>query len=663
MPSIHTFDVFDTALVRTVAQPGDIFRLIAERIWPDNTDVDRARSMREDFISARVEAERTSRQNCAPRQDCSLADIWDELKAKHPSLPAEANAELEEAVERDNIVANPAIAKRIGKLRAQGKRVIFISDIYHSRSFVFGLLHQAGLVADIADVYVSSEFGSLKATGRLFVEVAACEGVQPSAFEHTGDNPRSDFASPRALGATATLYPDARLNPVEEALLRAGPRDIGCSRLVATMRLARLASPRPRGSIVTALLGPLAVVLAAWSLGEATRSGAAKLYYVARDGYVPWLAAAAMREAFPEVESRYIQLSRHSLVAAVPQLGEFGVFWIQQSWSGHSLAEIAGLTGHDWSDIEPALHDVLPDASGETVLSDIEDIRAFVAVLDASRHGPDRVKLSQGVLAYLRGEGMLDDAPFLIFDVGWYLNLQAALKAVLTQNAKSGFQAEFQGGFQGGLYLGLSLGRVSEALAGPARALAYEEPYSLDLPEGANQIFDRRILVEHLLGLAPHGTARGYRAHPGNRVQVIEGPIDETRKETASEIAEGICSFAALAAPFARALAQENLAERLVMTLFRHVFEDPAPYDLTALKDLTVEADSGKGVPSGVVEPWRGRTILLQCIPYRVRVRLGLNHGPTFWPEASRANSGRTQLLALDMVKGTRRFLGRVVQR
>ena len=57
---VHSFDVFDTSLIRKVAAPTDIFRVLGEVV---------ARSIRitnqsefiEDFVSARILAERNAR--------------------------------------------------------------------------------------------------------------------------------------------------------------------------------------------------------------------------------------------------------------------------------------------------------------------------------------------------------------------------------------------------------------------------------------------------------------------------------------------------------------------------------------------------------------------------------------------------------------------------
>ena len=658
MATVYSFDVFDTALTRRVALPADIFRLTARALAP-SVETSALIDFEAEFVSARIAAERAARARVAPREDCTLEDIWRELRALMPSLPADATAELEVAAERGTIIANPHLAAHIKGLQAAGHRVIFISDIYYSRETVFALLESAGLVSRIEQVYVSSEAGLLKATGNLFPHVAQAEGIRTSDLIHLGDNPVSDGSAARRAGARSTVYHASRLNAAERAILTAYEDQLTGSRLAAAMRTARLAHHQAgQGSLVSAFLGPLAVMIAAWAFRHAADIGAGRVYFVARDGYVPWRAAAAMAPAFPETEPRYVKLSRHALVAAIPELGDFGVFWIEQSWSKRSLGEIAALMGCDWADLEAAVREQLPHLGRDQLLANSEDARRFVSILDADRPGTvsaaERAELRDAALRFLRDAGLMDDTPYLTVDVGWFLNLQAALTALL--------RAENARGFAGGLYLGLCNGRTTPERAGPSRALIYQQPYAPDLAGSPPDLFDRIILIEHLLGLAPHGTAKGYSEGPDG-VAVVEGPISPERKAMAERIGDEIAAFAASTTDFAASLGDEAGARRAIEVLMAHFFAEPQRYDLSQLEAFEVQSDSVQRDRMHVVQPWRLSTAVLQAIPYRVRVRLNLSHGPTLWPEASLTRTSRGNRAALQVIRNARKVAGRLMGR
>lgn len=659
MTAIFSFDVFDTALIRRVALPTDIFRLIARELALEDGRADDLAVFEEEFVSARITAEDLARAKAAPREDCTLEAIWDELRRLLPALPAAATAELEVRIERENILANPNLSGRIRELTRTGQRVLFISDIFHSRATVFDFLSRAGLAASIDQVFVSSEAGLLKSTGNLFRHVAQAVGASPGDFVHQGDHPISDGVAARKAGLRTLAYAATRLNAAEKTVLAAFADDFAGSRLAAAMRIARLAERDDgRASLVPAFLGPLAVLLAGWALAQAERRGVRRLYFVARDGHIPWRAAVELAEAYPGIESRYVKLSRHSLAAALPKLGDFGAFWIARSWSKLPLADIADRLGHSWEAIAPEVTEALPRAGRDYLLADAAEIDRFVAVLDGialrgEPTGPRRER-REAVLQHLRQEGLLDGEPFLIVDVGWFLNLQAALKAVIDDNGATGFR--------GGLYLGLRNGRVADGHAGPARALIYEQPFAHDLPDDANTVFDRMILFEHLLGLAPHGSAKGYAIGDGGRATTIEGPIPPDRRLVVDRVSDEVGAFAALLAPFARDFHDEAALRRAVLALSEQVLAAPAAYDLAHLGQLDREDDSADQPPMRITEPWRLTTVLGQAVPYRLRSRLGWSHGPTLWPEASLAATGRVSRTALGMVRGLRRSAGRLLR-
>ena len=134
MFKVYSFDVFDTTLIRRVAVPSDVFRIIGIRVARETANVS-AREMVEDFFSARIEAERLARE-AAGAGECTLASIWTILRSMLPGLPGTCGPEYELAAERSVIAANRQVAARIAGLRASGARIIFASDTYLPGEFI-----------------------------------------------------------------------------------------------------------------------------------------------------------------------------------------------------------------------------------------------------------------------------------------------------------------------------------------------------------------------------------------------------------------------------------------------------------------------------------------------------------------------------------------------
>ena len=75
--NVHSFDVFDTVVMRIVAHPSDVFRL-AERSIRNSADM--PERLKRCLSSARIWAEFMARRRAA-REDVSLTRIYEILQA------------------------------------------------------------------------------------------------------------------------------------------------------------------------------------------------------------------------------------------------------------------------------------------------------------------------------------------------------------------------------------------------------------------------------------------------------------------------------------------------------------------------------------------------------------------------------------------------------
>ena len=84
----------------------------------------------------------------------------------------------------------------IRTLKAQGKRTIFISDMYLGSQEIAGLLANAGFDSLLEAGYVSSDIGLNKKSSRLYEYVIKKEQLRASELLHVGDNYYSDVQVP-----------------------------------------------------------------------------------------------------------------------------------------------------------------------------------------------------------------------------------------------------------------------------------------------------------------------------------------------------------------------------------------------------------------------------------------------------------------------------------
>src|SRR4051812_49070683 len=130
MTKICSFDVFDSVLLRRTAFPSDVFRLTATRI-ADEFGVNAKREFVEDFVCARIQAERIALYNC---EETTLERIWVVLRRLLPDIPVDCTAKRELAAEQHVLTRNSIVSNTIEKLRSSGHRIVFVSDSYPPQS-------------------------------------------------------------------------------------------------------------------------------------------------------------------------------------------------------------------------------------------------------------------------------------------------------------------------------------------------------------------------------------------------------------------------------------------------------------------------------------------------------------------------------------------------
>lgn len=196
---IISFDVFDTLIFRPLSQPTDVFYMLGEQM-----DI-------LDFKNIRAWAEWDARVKCHEKHghmEVGLEEIWKNLE-EDTGLPAEKGMEIEQQIEGRLCYANPFMMEVWRQLKALGKRIVVVSDMYLSKACLERMLEKAGFTGT-EKIYVSSEYGKNKASGTLF-ELVKKELGEASVI-HVGDNPHSDAKMAKKCGFAAYPYPNVKRN-------------------------------------------------------------------------------------------------------------------------------------------------------------------------------------------------------------------------------------------------------------------------------------------------------------------------------------------------------------------------------------------------------------------------------------------------------------------
>lgn len=388
--NLATFDIFDTVLVRCVDTPRDVFDLVARRLgWAG-------------FAIARVEAERRARGDVSHGEP-TLDEISQRLRGLPSGVTAAAAAAVELEVEQGVWRPVEAAREHVGRARADGAAIGFLSDMYLPSSVLSAWLVRQGIADPSDPVWVSCELRCSKHTGAAYAEVRRRLGFV-GTWVHWGDNPKADVERARKAGVDGRLWRAAAWCDGERRWSRLAAGVGGC------VRAARLcgAPAAVRGAVA----GP-AVVLAAFvqaAVDEARSAGLTRLHFLARDGQVLARVAAELGAHRSGVEVRYVHASRRAW-----RLAAFGA-------DGQDLDQLASLA-LDARELPefllPLGEAIAPPAAWGDVPAWIGDHRARIEAWAREQAAFAR--------AYLEREGLVEDQPVGLVDLGWSGTLQACL--------------------------------------------------------------------------------------------------------------------------------------------------------------------------------------------------------------------------------------------
>lgn len=319
-PSLISFDVFDTVITRTVGDPEAVFLKIGQRLFNEGL------IKVEPFIfqRLRLEAERRARHNYRGIE-VSLEQIYGEFvfsSALEDKL--QIFVDTEETVEKESILPIPGMVKFVQEIREKYGRVIYISDMYLSHKFVSSILREHGLLTSTDTLYISSSQKCWKPNGELFLEVLEKEQKMPSELFHIGNSYKADVAPSKNLGTHSYYFSAGNPNKSETTLNNHYPETAGVTALLSgSSKKTRFSfqgtdlDQKVAWNTAASVTGPIVLMFALWVLETAKRNSLKKLYFLARDGHLPYLATKKLlaTNSYPGIEAHYLYGSRPTYYA------------------------------------------------------------------------------------------------------------------------------------------------------------------------------------------------------------------------------------------------------------------------------------------------------------------------------------------------------------
>lgn len=517
MSTLLSFDVFDTLLTRAVGRPGDAFLLLGRRLWhrsliPCSPEV---------FAKMRSEAEGQAFANAGGLDsEVNLEQIYAEL-AMALGMDEAGRAELvaeELRLEAELLRPIAPMVHRLERERAGGARIAYVSDMYLPSPVIKQLLTDKGVALAGEPCYVSNEHARSKESGQLYTTLLEQERIGAGDVVHVGNNSRADVLGARRAGLRAEPFPAGNLNRYEEALSQFAFSTEGLAAAFAgASRLARLSIPAETDQalalrdVSAGVAAPLIVGFTLWALREASRLGLKRLYFVARDGQILHTIARQLAPRLGlDLDLRYLYGSRQAWIlpglnsADEEQLGRifksYDFFSVDHLTIEGALSRVE-VTPHEFA--EPLARAGFHEADWRRPLRHAERQALRDLLLHDSAVGELIMRRAAAArelsLGYLRQEGMFENVPWALVDLGTGATLHRALSHLLEQAAGPPVTS---------LYLGYTGGRADL----PGRLLTYY----FDLPSrlGMNEVPGLVTMIEMICS-ADHGTVLGYKSDAG----------------------------------------------------------------------------------------------------------------------------------------------------
>jgi len=191
---IYSFDVFDTMLMRPFSNPSDLFYLVGEKVGIN------------DFKSIRQNAEKRVRsiaEVTKGNKEVTIRKIYEEIN-RMTGLDVEKGIKTEIEIEKQLCFANETNKEIFDILKSQGKRIIFITDMYLPSAIIDEILQKNG-IKGYEKIFVSCEWESNKRNGDIYKVVQSFCG-KATKIVHCGDNKAVDVDKAKELGIEARLY-------------------------------------------------------------------------------------------------------------------------------------------------------------------------------------------------------------------------------------------------------------------------------------------------------------------------------------------------------------------------------------------------------------------------------------------------------------------------
>lgn len=538
-----SLDIFDTAIVRAVPRPTDIFPIIHARFLLEaNLSIER-------YLQIRVDSEKKARDEAwrqYGRVETTLDEIYEILKRDYSISGQAANLLKKIEIEIELAVARPnSIIKDCYQYALEhGKKIFFTSDMYLPEAVIRKILQNCGYHT-YEQLLLSSTLGKTKASGSLYEHLINTARCDPSNILHIGDNIESDIRVAQRWGLRNYHYEKhldkaLRLYSLEKPKIKSLKKrniDIRYSLYLGTLLNQSQNIAYPTHSILEEqefdfwyhfgyqVVGLLFLGFGKWLINKVVADKIEHLYFLSRDGFIIKKIYEILIEytkGAPPAE--YLYASRRALnIPCITELDGNTMDFLVSGTSRLSVAQFIQRLGLNAAAFEEDIQAVgfinrqqqIQTGRDYALLRDIYH-RIFPAIKETA------LKERQDLTAYLDALGFWKREEIGIVDIGWHGSLQRSISKLATvEDRKIHLKGYYLGTFEKAQSLVKEGYDISAYLC------------HLGKPDSLHKTIKRCVEIFEFIHTAPHGSVIRFERSTNQDIQPIFDHADDNPIRTA----------------------------------------------------------------------------------------------------------------------------------
>ena len=315
LPTLYSFDIFDTLISRKTLEPCGIFYYVMNMICQSAEEFPEI--FKTEYVAIRMQAESNVREfvkKSIGQFEITFDAIFDHLATIYQLSYRQISLlkEWEIAAEIENVIPLSDQLHFAEQLVRDGEQVVLISDMYLPKNIITEMIHKVSPALAQVPLFLSSDYGVQKTTQKLFLEVYRF--FKPYTFKewhHYGDNKIADGEKANNMGIKPHIHAKTKFNAYEQSFITRC-KDYDAYLLAGMLSHIRTSlNLSEKEYFAFAHIGCYFVPYIAWVIRDAISRGFKTLYFISRDGYfLKEIADAYIEFHDVNIKTKYIYGSR-----------------------------------------------------------------------------------------------------------------------------------------------------------------------------------------------------------------------------------------------------------------------------------------------------------------------------------------------------------------